>query len=284
MKRSFITRSFRVKTRKLIAQIDEIVQEYRKQGYIVSVRQVYYQLVARDLIGNSLKSYKLVQRTITDGRNAGLIDWDAFEDRGRVFHRAHVHGSPEDEVRGLASRYSTNHWAGHERRPEVWVEKDALLGVDEPACRGLQVGYISCRGYASITAKFDAGHARGRGLVVLHLGDHDPSGIDATRDLREWLSRYAGEDVPVVRVALNLDQVRKYKPPPNYAKETDARYRDYAVKYGSKCWELDALRPDVLSDLIREAVLGYRDDALYEAAVREQEAVRSRLRKLAEEL
>jgi hypothetical protein len=83
----------------------------------------------------------------------------------------------------------------------------------------------------------------GQDVVVLHLGDHDPSGLDMTRDLRDRLSLYSRAAVDVQRVALNMDQVGVFNPPPNFAKESDKRFEAYRRQYGDQCWELDALPP-----------------------------------------
>ncbi|MGQ0595332.1 MAG: hypothetical protein ACT4QB_22635 [Gammaproteobacteria bacterium] len=92
------------------------------------------------------------------------------------------------------------------------------------------------------------------GFPVLHLGDHDPSGLDMTRDLRDRLSQYARSEVDVRRVALNMDQVEAFQPPPNPAKESDKRFKTYRREYGDQCWELDALPPEELARLTREAI------------------------------
>jgi hypothetical protein len=96
--------------------------------------------------------------------------------------------------------------------------------------------------------------------VVLHLGDHDPNGLDMTRDNRDRLRLFAGYDIEVRRLALNLDQVGRYALPPNPAKETDTRFSAYVENFGTRqCWELDALAPNVIADLIRAEILALID-------------------------
>jgi hypothetical protein len=88
--------------------------------------------------------------------------------------------------------------------------------------------------------------------IVLHLGDHDPNGLDMTRDNRDRLAMFARSDVEVRRLALNMDQIERYAPPPNFAKETDSRYAAYVRRFNTtECWELDALSPTVTGELIR---------------------------------
>jgi hypothetical protein len=112
--------------------------------------------------------------------------------------------------------------------------------------------------------------------VILHLGDHDPSGIDMTRDITDRFKMFMG-GIEIERLALNFNQVEQYNPPPNFAKETDSRYQGYFDLYGGESWELDALRPTVIAELIRTAVENLRDDDLWDAAVKEQEESRKRL-------
>jgi hypothetical protein len=117
---------------------------------------------------------------------------------------------------------------------------------------------------------------------VIHLGDHDPSGLDMSRDIRERLATFVsfhlghdpGDLLEVHRIALNMDQVRRYNPPPNPAKPDDSRYRAYARQYGEKSWELDALDPDVLIGLIEENVRRYLDEPLLEGQRARQESER----------
>ena len=120
----------------------------------------------------------------------------------------------------------------------------------------------------------------GQKIVILHLGDHDPSGIDMSRDIRDRLKIF-GVKVEFERLALNMDQVTEYNPPPNPAKVTDSRFKGYQDLYGDESWELDALDPAVLVSLIQDNIADYRDEAAWaETLVREEEA-KARLRKAA---
>jgi hypothetical protein len=131
------------------------------------------------------------------------------------------------------------------------------------------------------------------GTLILHLGDHDPSGIDMTRDIEERLKTFLGREstggvvglkraVSVVRLALNMDQVRLYDPPPNPAKMSDARASGYVAEYGKESWELDALEPRVIASTIQEAVDAIRDEKLWKRAMAREKAGRKALRKIAE--
>ena len=103
-------------------------------------------------------------------------------------------------------------------------------------------------------------------MTILHLGDHDPSGIDMTRDNAERLADVFGGDVELKRIALNMDQIDEYAPPPNPAKVTDSRFEQYLLMYGAESWELDALEPSVINELIVNEVALLRDDELFDEA------------------
>ncbi len=243
-----------------VERVNAIVAEYRAQGLVLTLRQVYYQFVSRGWLPNSDRSYKNLGNVINDGRMAGHIDWSAIEDRTRYLRQlAHWH-SPADIVEACAGQFRVDHWLKQRNYVEVWVEKDALVGVIEAACEPLDVPHFSCRGYGSQTALWEAGQrikaklVQGKSATVFHLGDHDPSGIDMTRDIEDRLAIFTGERIPVERLALNMDQVTAYNPPPNPAKLTDSRCAGYVDRFGDESWELDALEPNVLITLIAKAV------------------------------
>lgn len=274
---AFIEKKFKAETRVVIDQANGIIDEYRAAGYTLTLRQLYYQFVARDLIPNTQRSYKRLGSIINDGRMAGYIDWDAIEDRTRNLERNAHWRSPADGIQSLRDQYRIDMWSNQPNRVEVWIEKEALIGVIEGVCTELDVPYFACRGYVSQSEQYRAGlrarsfyNRASQDTVILHFGDHDPSGIDMTRDNYDRLRTFAGyRGKPrVVRVALNMDQVHEYRPPPNPAKVTDSRFEGYRREFGDESWELDALEPSVIDALIREHVDAYRDEAKW--AVREE--------------
>jgi len=113
--------------------------------------------------------------------------------------------------------------------------------------------------------------------IIFHLGDHDPSGIDMTRDNAERLEIFAECYIQVERLALNIDQIKKYKPPPNPAKITDSRFNGYAKIYGKQSWELDALEPQMIADLVRGSILEIRDNGVWEQSIDQEEQGREAL-------
>ena len=283
---AFIDRQFQAKTLAIIDAANAICAEYAAQGLNMTLRQLYYQFVARGLIRNKQSEYDRLGSIVNDARLAGLLDWNYIVDLTRELDTLPHWNSGAEAQASIAEWYLFDKWATQEQRVEVWIEKEALAGVIAPICRELDVPYFAVRGYNSQSAAFEswkralANRDAGQGTIIVHLGDHDPSGIDMTRDNRTRFSIFGGvEDyVEVERIALNMDQVRQYNPPPNPAKLTDSRVGDYLARFGSSSWELDALSPDVLSDLIRRAVESNRDDALWQEAVAAEEQHRKLLK------
>ncbi len=273
---SYIEKNFRAENLRLIKLVNQIVDQYEAEGYSLTLRQVYYQMVARDIIENSQRSYKNLGNLINDGRLAGLIDWHAIEDRTRNLRKRAQWNNPQHIISAVASQYHRDWWEGQTYYIEVWVEKDALVEVVGQRSEILDVPYFSCRGYVSQSELWGAAQRLKRrtsyGLqpVVLHLGDHDPSGKDMSRDIIERLHLFGVEDVIFHRIALNIEQVEEYNPPPNPTKFTDSRAAGYVKDFGYECWELDALEPRVIDSLINQYVTMYRDDDLYRKS-REQE-------------
>jgi len=256
--------NFAKATNAVIYQANEIIEDYQAQGFELTLRQLYYQFVARALIPNTEQSYKRIGSIINDARLAGLIDWDALEDRTRNLRGRTHWNSPSDIMDAVGRSYFKNMWSNQEYRPEVWIEKDALIGVIEGVCNELDVPYFSCRGYTSQSEMWRAGqrlerHVKnGQQPLLFHLGDHDPSGMDMSRDIADRLELFMG-GTQFNRIALNMDQIAQYGPPPNPAKIEDSRAAGYIKLYGRESWELDALEPRVLADLIRSHIESYRD-------------------------
>jgi hypothetical protein len=270
----YVDKNFSTPSLLIIRQASEIIEEYKDMA--ITLRQLYYQFVARGVIPNSVASYNKLGALINDGRMAGLISWTAIEDRGRNLMGLNHFPTPEAAISAARAEYRIDLWADQPFRPEVWVEKAALEGVIGSICNALRVDFFACRGYNSQSEQWRAGRrfaryiAKGQRPIVFHLGDHDPSGIDMTRDNRERLSLFAGTPVTVVRLALNMPQIEELKPPPNPAKNTDSRYADYRAAFGDESWELDALNPRAIQALIEEAIIKIRDNAKWDAQLRQE--------------
>jgi hypothetical protein len=266
---------FREGTLQTIARANQIITDYAAQGFDLTLRQLFYQFVTRNWIANSEREYKKLGGVIADARLAGRVDWDAITDRTRYVRQNNHWGGPEDIVGACARQFQLDKWAGQPHYVETWIEKDALVGVIEGVCRDHDVPFYACRGYSSVSEIWEAGRNRfrhrakaGKACTILYLGDHDPSGLDMTRDVRERVRLFAESDaVEVCRLALNMDQIQQYQPPPNPTKTTDSRSQGYVDQYGEQSWELDALDPPVIVGLIQAAILARRDQALWDHAV-----------------
>lgn len=285
----YVARKFSPRSLILIDTANKIIAEYIAQGFNLTLRQLYYQFVARDVIPNTQRDYKNLGSIVNDARLAGLIDWNSIVDRTRNLEKNSHWDSPAEIVRATANQYQIDKWKDQPYRVEVWIEKDALVGVIEGVCSTNDVPYFSCRGYTS-QSELWAGAMRlaryedaGQQTLVIHLGDHDPSGKDMTRDIEDRL-RLFGAETEVKRIALNMDQVRKYKPPPNPAKITDSRAHGYIREFGKSSWELDALEPAVLAKLIQVNIDEVKNPAYWKKSVKVEDGHKERLSDAADTL
>jgi predicted acyl esterase len=282
----YLDLKIRMAGRVLIEQVNDIIDEYNAAGYSLTLRQVYYQLVARGMIPNNERSYKNVGELVSNGRLAGLIDWYAIEDRTRYIRALPHWNEPAEIIAGAASQYRIDLWETQPRYVEVWVEKDALIGIVEQTAQQYDVPCFSCRGYTSQSEMWNAAQRimrkSGQGerpCTIIHLGDHDPSGIDMTRDIRERLALFGAEscEMAINRIALNIDQINQYNPPPNPAKLTDTRAEKYIKEFGETSWELDALEPRKLDELVSRTIEQYIDADLMEKAKKRQREEKEKL-------
>lgn len=295
---------------RLIDMANAVAEEYAAAGLALTLRQMHYQFVSRNWYRNNQKNYNLLGDVCRDARMGGLMDWDHLTDLTRELRSWVTHKDPQSALQGLAKDYHRDVWAPQRKRVEVWVEKDAAIGVVAGVCKANHVPFFSCRGYTSMSEMHEAAQRirwhieAGSQVTILHIGDHDPSGLDMTRDIEDRLRNFIAVDwaglhmgpgrwtrgdirwsmvehmeekgnervgvrlnnaAPwkVKRIALNMDQIEQYAPPPNFAKTTDARFRRYQQETGlDESWELDALDPQVLQQLIQDEVDLLRDETV----------------------
>lgn len=298
MLKQYINKNISVKKGWLIDRANQIIEQYMKAGYDLTLRQLYYQFVAQDLIPNTIKSYGMLQNAVNDGRMTGWIDWEAIVDRSRKFEILPHWASPDEIVKSCSKQFNLDKWADQEFRLEVWVEKEALVGIVQKACEPYDVPYFACKGYPSQSEVWAASqrlikhYNNGQRPFIIHLGDHDPSGIDMTRDIEDRLGIFLGDPEywmndpspfeDVNRIALNIDQIKQFHPPPNPAKVTDSRFKSYARKFGTESWELDALPPEQLLKITQEAITGFLDVDKWNKMVRKEKRIRKDLMKVAD--
>lgn len=282
----YVEKNFRRSSLEIIDKANEIIRGYQRQGFTLTLRQLYYQFISRDIFPNTEQSYDRLGSIITDARLAGLISWEAIEDRGRGVNAWRIEEEEAEVLNGVEYGFALDYWQRQNAYVEVWVEKEALSSVIERPCNIRSVPYMACKGYLSASEAWRSGQRfermldEGRRCVLIHLGDHDPSGMDMTRDNAERLELFARENVEVRRVALNMDQVEQYNPPPNPAKMTDSRAGDYVARFGRTSWELDALEPSVIAALITEQIDSLIDEELWAETEAEESERREQLAKL----
>jgi hypothetical protein len=310
-------------TRNVINLANDICAELGAQGFDLTLRQLYYQFVARGHLPNKQQSYKRLGHIVNEARLAGLMDWRYIVDRTRNLQGTSHWETPADVIEAAARSYRIDKWQDQPVRVEVWVEKEALAGIVKRAADLNDVDWFSCRGYVS-QSELRSAALRMYGYVqesqrvhILHLGDHDPSGIDMTRDIRERLENFVYTDyardfapdllgdedeakdletlaeyvrtdfdldaapITVDRIALNMDQIRRYGPPPNPAKITDSRAKGYIREHGRESWELDALDPQTLAALIAGSIEAVIDPVRYDDLLTRETEERNTLQSIA---
>lgn len=271
------TRYWVDKKENVVQRIIDIIAEYKKDNYILSLRQLHYQFVINNWIINHDTAYKKLGTILDDCRYGGVIDWNAIEDRGRVPYLQYAVENIEDALNDTLSQYKIDRQRNQQIVIELWSEKDALSNILRRSTDKYHIRLVINKGYSSSTAMYNAykrileNMSFGRTTVILYFGDHDPSGLDMVRDIQERLifmirnGSHAGifvgiensdDEFPllVIPIGLTMEQVKHYKLPPNPTKMTDTRSDKYINLYGPTCWEVDALNPRILTRLIENTV------------------------------
>lgn len=266
----FIPKIFNDEHERIIEHANYLLADMQEGGFAVTLRSLYYMFVGEERwFSNTLQSYKRFGSIISDARRAGRIDWDLLEDRVREVKKLSHWSSPYDIMDSVCDQYRENLWRGQETRVHLRVEKDTINGIIQPVCERWRVPYVACRGNTSDSEAYAAGKLfqqqinAGLYPVVLYVGDHDPSGMDMTRDNIERLAMFAGEEIEVRRIALNYDQVAEHRLPGNPAKITDSRARGYIARFGDESWEVEALRPRLLEAVIETEIKALIDHDLW---------------------
>jgi len=268
----------------LTEQITEIVDYYESIDIKLTNRQLYYQLVGKDYIPNYQEVYKRICVFLTDLRYAGKIDWSSIEDKARVPKKHPEWDNLSDIIKSATYSYRLPRWSDQDYYIEMYCEKEAGINVLETISRKYHMHFGFNKGYSSASAMYDLAFRIGYQLkdkgklpIILYFGDHDPSGLDMVRDIRdrieEFLTKgdtYIVPDFEVVPVSLSMDQVKKYKLPPNPAKITDPRAKWYIKEHGEVSWELDAIDAIELRKIAEDAVLEYIDMKKYDAWIRKE--------------
>lgn len=299
MKEQFREKRFTEDKIKMLGHIQSIIGSYARQHIALTLRQLYYQLVSANLIANTEKEYKKLGVFITDARYSGLVDWEAIEDRIRIPTIPSEFADILELVEAAKNSYRLPRWEGQEYYVELMIEKDALSSVLAPKARKWHIPFSVNRGYSSASAMYDTykrildAVENQKSIKVLYIGDHDPSGLDMVRDIRDRIEEFMlsqlseeqiGDAIEVIHIALTTEQVRKYKPPPNPAKITDPRATKYISEFGRTSWEVDALKPEIVQALLEDAIKEYVDVAKMERIIDEEKKDLKQLEDFAKKL
>lgn len=251
-------KEFRPKRRAFIEKVAELVKAAVDEVGIVTVRGAYYRAVSCGLVESGDEGYQKMQAAIRDGRAAGLIAWNAIEDRGRQPMLPLYHESPTAAVEALANDFRLDPNAGQPYRIEVWLEQAALTGAVWPVCSELGVPLVTCSGFTSHDSIFKGSerlrHYR-KNLrqqpVVLMLSDFDPSGLWMPKYIESLLTRLSGDHVPVQRIGLTKAQAVEHQLLGRDLKAKDSRAAAFREEHGDEAYELDGLPAAALQQLVR---------------------------------
>ncbi len=278
-----------------IERVRAIIAEY--EGMRLTLRQIYYRLVATQFFQNIINNYKKLSDVLARARENGRIPWDAIEDRTREVHDGHGEewGAAEylnvylDYIRRLDDNYTMPTWWGQPVRMFVCLEKDALYEVFRQVTDAEGVDLVPLRGYSSVTLLKDLADRMVevpeyvKRVEVLYFGDFDPTGENIEQVLARKLEEY-GAEADFNRVAITQAQIDEYNIPTAPAKTTDTRYSGFVERHGV-AWqvELDAIEPRTLQNLIREVIRTRFDSEVGLVREQELESRRARLREWSDE-
>jgi hypothetical protein len=280
-----------MKYSKVVELVNEILSQYTMP---LTLRQVFYRLVANYNYPNRNSAYSQLSKQLVVAREREDIDETRIEDRSREFlggdqgfdRLEEFLDYRINEFLSSPKYYYRKMWTGQPKFVIVWVEKDALSRIISSIAERYNVITAPSRGYASYTYIKQAieNLPVDKEITILHFADHDPSGLDMTRDLQERFSDYFSEDIKVEKVALTYNEVRKYNLSPNPTKTADPRAREYVSKFGNQCWELDAIEPNELQRLVSESIVKHIDAEKWNKTLEEEKQERQELEKVFSEI
>jgi hypothetical protein len=246
---------------KAAATINALAHMYEiaAETWPITGRGVGYRLLNRGVIA-TMADMAAVYEQLVEAREAGLIPWDWIVDETRDLEIRTSYKDRKTAYETLLYNYRHPLWRSQPYDCEIWSEKGTVRGLIKEVLDEYRLGLRVFHGYTSATCLYEVASEIRRPLIALYVGDHDPSGCDMREsDIPERLKRY-GEmvemeaEVDFQVVALTMDQIRRHDLPSIDAKPKDPRHKQYVKKHGSKCWELDALDPRQLRQILRDAI------------------------------
>jgi len=235
----------------------EAMYEAAAAAQPITGRGIGYKLFVASLIASMARSEMAkVYRLLLVAREQGMIPWEWIVDEGRQLERSSSWDDPAAFVRTVSRAYRRDFWKYQPRRVEVWSEKGTVRGVLASVLDQYGVGFRPVHGFSGATPVHEvADDFDGRPLVILYVGDFDPSGLCMSeRDLPDRFAKYDGGHILLKRVALQPNQLTGLPWFPAADKQRDTRYPWFVRNYGDRCWELDALDPNELRTLVEQAI------------------------------
>lgn len=257
--------------------------EIVESAWPMSVRQVFYQAVVHYLVEKTEKAYRLVQRNLVTLRESGDIPWEWITDSTRYYRKPNTHRGLAHLLRESQEFYRRDLWANQDAHVEIWIEKEALVGVVDPVTMEYDVPLFPSRGYSSLSFIHQAAmmiEEANKPTYIYQFGDHDPSGADIPRATEASLRQMTSAPFHFERIAVTPEQVEEYSLPTRPTKKTDSRAKDFV----GESVELDAIPPDVLRNLVRECIEQHMDPDVLQNARSVEETERGTLAEVIENL
>jgi hypothetical protein len=251
---------------------------------VLTLRSLHYQLVGLGMT-NDIQHYKRVVTSMISARWDRIIDFDTFSDldrsmEGYTNYRETILEDQiefgKDQIMAWMTAYHKNRWENQEFYPEIFIEKKALQGVFKNICNEWDIGLGACKGYPSLTFLHEAyqryliADRAGKVPIIIYFGDYDPSGEDIPRSIQENIYRF-GIEIEIRRIALLESQVIEWKLPPAPAKDSDTRTANWG---GIGQVELDAVRPERLMILCRDAIMEIFDAKAHAQLIKKEKTER----------
>jgi hypothetical protein len=220
----------------------------------MTVRQVFYQATVLGVVEKAESGYCKVQTDLVAMRRSGELPYHWLADNTRWQRRPTTFSSIEQALENTARLYRKSLWDDTGSYVEIWLEKDALAGVLMPVTYEYDVPLMVARGYASLSFLHSAADAIADLDVpayIYHLGDYDPSGVNAGEKIEQTLRELAPRaEIHFERIAVTPDQIVDWKLPTRPTKQSDTRSKGF----GDISVELDAIAPDALRSLVQDRI------------------------------
>jgi hypothetical protein len=268
------------------ASLDLIVamRDAAKAAQPITGRGIGYKLFTRGLIPSMDKPVmKRVYRLLKLAREQGMIPWHWIVDETRELEQTSTWADPAEYAEDTVLAYRRDFWLQQPTRVQVWSEKGTVRGVLDPVLDKYAVGFLPVHGFNSATSTHSVCQDKAQPLVILYVGDYDPSGMCMSeKDLPTRFNKYGGHHIRLRRIALKREHLAGLPSFPATDKEDDPRYDWFVKKYGKKCWELDAMDPNVLRRLVMVDILAEIELTAWERCVTVENAERDSLRHVLE--